>query len=1015
MIRQPIRQKCFFVTNSSVSEASCSNARKNNRFESDISEQPGNLIPVAQNCSLLTLFSQNVCGISTKKDSMDLYLEGLGNKPSYICLTEHFLNKTSLLVQILTNYDLVTGNSRSNMIRGGSLILGVKDCACDELPICKRLYKRECFEICGVKDKGTGLNICCVYRTSTYRKTRKSTFEDFMENLEKLLDYNFDKKCVICGDFNVDLLKDGKEKNDFVNLLKCYNFRTLVNSVTYACGGAESCLDNILTNVTDEDIHLISVDHNGLSDGHAGILCSISLRDTEALRRQEQAYFTETRVFNTNNNNTFRELIQQNDWNREGINSFLKKFKELFTLSFRKRKKKINLRKANKLKWVTKGIAISSKMKRFLSSAHRGISNESIIDYKVKYMCLYRRVLRKAKQITTQAEIIKAKNSTKDIWKVVNRHRNKKVMETRTPIRLKENNIMISKPQDIANTFSNNFNHSSENDRSSSTEALNYLKRSVNRINNEMKWDSITPNEICVIVNKMPLKRSCGFDEIPITVIKDNIDILSEPLSYFYNECVREGIFPDQFKIAKILPIYKKDSKTDPKNYRPISLLPTLSKIFEKIIKSRLLTHLKLSSILNSRQYGYQGEIGTTDAIDTLLADVVEKLNEKERVAGLFLDLSSAFDLVDHKILIEKLEYYGVRNEVLKLFKSYLSNRLQYVEIRNIEESKERIYKSKLLRITRGVPQGSILGPILFIIFVNDLIDYISNVVDGVKLVVYADDTNAIVSDKDKEQLNFKINAILAEFHRWFTSNNLKLNTSKTSAVLFKTTARNKETLNINLNGEIIDLQHTVKFLGVNIDNYLNWKVELDRIEKNISSACYALRSLRDELTVKQLKIIYYALVESKLRYSIQFWGNSYNYNMNKAFIIQKRAIRTILRIPQIESCKDHFITLEILTAPALYIMVVLCLFKKQLLTTESDSERLARENTRRKDVVQKIHPTLNVVKHSRQFQAVKLFNALPLTLKSVMSYTVFKRKLRELLVIKAYYSVHEYLTDKHE
>ncbi|KAJ8704093.1 hypothetical protein PYW07_013387 [Mythimna separata] len=154
----------------------------------------------------------------------------------------------------------------------------------------------------------------------------------------------------------------------------------------------------------------------------------------------------------------------------------------------------------------------------------------------------------------------------------------------------------------------------------------------------------------------MANKKSCGFDDLPVSILKDNIDLLTVPLSIFYNKCFEKAVFPDQFKLAKVIPIFKKGSNTDPKNYRPISLLPTLSKVFEKIIKHRLMIHLNMNNIINLRQFGYQKGVGCSDAINTLINDIMNKINNKLKVAGLFIGLSSAFDTIDYDLLITKLE-----------------------------------------------------------------------------------------------------------------------------------------------------------------------------------------------------------------------------------------------------------------------------------------------------------------------------------------------------------------------
>lgn len=278
----------------------------------------------------------------------------------------------------------------------------------------------------------------------------------------------------------------------------------------------------------------------------------------------------------------------------------------------------------------------------------------------------------------------------------------------------------------------------------------------------------------------------------------------------------------------------------------------------------------------------------------------------------------------------------------------------------------------------------------------------------SIQLVVFADDTNAVVSADNLNYLNDVVNLTLDTFNNWFTMNNLKVNASKTNVMLFTSTSRNNGSINCVMNEEIVNLAPVVKFLGVHIDNQLNWKTELSHLEKAISTACYVLRSVRNEVDMKHLKMLYHALVESKLRYSILFWGGSYAYNIQKAFVLQKRAIRTIVRAQQEESCRPHFIAIKILTVPSLYILILLTHLSKYIHEYETKDERQKRENTRRKDIQTKHVPHLNVVKHSAYYNSVKIFNKLPAELKSSVYTRGFVNKLKQFLLNKCLYSVDE-------
>lgn len=388
--------------------------------------------------------------------------------------------------------------------------------------------------------------------------------------------------------------------------------------------------------------------------------------------------------------------------------------------------------------------------------------------------------------------------------------------------------------------------------------------------------------------------------------------------------------------------------------------------------------------------------------------DIVTEFHSKKKVAGIFLDLSSAFDMVDHEILMRKLYFYGIRGQSHHLLQSYLNNRYQFVELKSSSNNTEFFVRSEYGRVNRGVPQGSVLGPILFILYTNDLRNYICDTVTDCRLTVFADDTSAVVAGDSLSELSSLVSKALTAFQHWFYINSLQLNTDKTKIMLFKPNTKKTDELVVVNNNALLEIVDSVKFLGVRIDTRLNWKEELEVVEHSVSSACYALRSLRDELSIEQLRTVYFALVESRLRYSIKLWGYSYKYNVNRAFVVQKRAIRTIVRIPQWVSCRSYFTKLGLLTVPCLYVFVLLTDFIKNLSKYESLVEQKLRLQTRTKNITQNFFPKSKVLQHSAKFQTVHLFNKLPTELKVITSHSLFSKKLRIFLLKGCFYSVDE-------
>ncbi len=283
----------------------------------------------------------------------------------------------------------------------------------------------------------------------------------------------------------------------------------------------------------------------------------------------------------------------------------------------------------------------------------------------------------------------------------------------------------------------------------------------------------------------MKPKTSSGFDKISMKLIKSIKNVLAEPLTIVINQMLNTGIFPDLLKIAKISPIYKKDDETVFSNYRPISLLPSISKIFEKVIFTQTYDFFQKEKLFYHSQYGFRNEHSTEFAAMEIVDRIMTEMDKNETPINIYLDLSKAFDTLDHQILLKKMEHYGVRDTSFNLFQNYLTNRKQYVEYDDI--------KSNMLEISTGVPQGSILGPLLFIIYINDM----SKVSNIFAFIIYADDTTlssilrAFKPNTPSENIENKINTELYKISEWLKVNKLSLNITKTKYSIFHTKQNN--------------------------------------------------------------------------------------------------------------------------------------------------------------------------------------------------------------------------------
>ena len=316
---------------------------------------------------------------------------------------------------------------------------------------------------------------------------------------------------------------------------------------------------------------------------------------------------------------------------------------------------------------------------------------------------------------------------------------------------------------------------------------------------------------------------------------------------------ITTGIFPDSFKISKITPLFKKDDVSLLSNYRPIFLLPTISKIFERILYNQLYEYFNSNSLLAEQQYGFRTNHSTEYAAVRLVDTISKEMESGSTPTALYIDLSKAFDTLSFDILLHKLNYYGVKGNAFKFLKNYLTNQKQYVVF--------NIQNSETVDITTGVPQGSILGPLLFSICINNLIT-ISN---KLKFIMYADDTTIYfnLEDFDPYHLKRDINNELEKITLWLKMNKLSLNVQKTKFMIFHRKQKQISELNIAINDTDIERVESFNFLGLHIHESLSWRTHTDTVKNKVSKVVGILYRLKNIFPMYILQTLYNSLIVS--------------------------------------------------------------------------------------------------------------------------------------------------------
>lgn len=721
----------------------------------------------------------------------------------------------------------------------------------------------------------------------------------FIERLDchlKKLDRHKNKTIHLVGDFNVDLAKYDKDFHchDLINKMAEYNFAQLISLPTRITDHTATIIDHVYTNQVHTQIKsfVITLDISDHLGTYVQFKTDLDYPQDDATGLPESlSKFINFRKFNAANMDKFKGLIEHETWEavdnvtsadekyEKFIEIYDKHYNETFELQSARRK---NQRK-NPKPWILPWLedACARKNDAFYTKTVTP-TPENIAQYN-KLKAFTDKHVDKAKKKFYHDFFEKYQTDSKRQWSTINLLLNRNKKRNRiTKIRDCDGNVATA-PQTIADKFNDYFaNIAGKLKEKLPQGSSNVEKYLSNGVSSSIYLEPTSDAEVSLIIENFKVKATSDLNIETIKVVNKSSPQFSRVIASVINSSLLEGVFPSALKTAKVVPIYKGGSKFDIQNYRPISLLSAFSKIYEKVMYRRIYEFLTLNNILHENQYGFRQGRSCEHALLVAQNAILSSLNKKQVSLLLLIDFSKAFDMVDHRILLDKLYHYGIRGIAHSWLSSYLSGRKQYVALNN------KI--SATLDMQYGVPQGSILGPLLFIIYIND----IPNVSKIAKFVMYADDANVLLTGKTVVDIERKFNELSKHLETWVNSNGLAFNLKKTHYMIFS----KKKICDLSFTPKIcnyeISKKSNARFLGVIMNDSLTWVDHIIAVKAKMSRYVGILYKLKKFLPLSARKNIFNSFVQSHLNYCSLVWGLGCKSSIEKLFTEQKKAIRAL-------------------------------------------------------------------------------------------------------------------------
>lgn len=968
------------------------------RCENDLSDgilfnqsNSNHLLDLGLKCKGFRMGHINIQGVSNKIDQVRLLLESDSNHIHVLGLSE-----TKLNAMHLESFFQVTGFQKPfrrdrEINSGGGLLVYVKDGICANRRTDLEHENLECLwlEIKPIKSKPFLLGN--IYRPPNSNIQWNGVFEDCIEKVLRE-----EKEIYLMGDINRDLLNSNIKKA-WTDYMEPFGLTQLVSEATRVTNDSRTLIDHIYSNCP-ENVNSLNVPKIGLSD-HFPIFFT---RKMHVHPPKINHYTISYRSFRNFDESKFTEDLQSVPWDTiklfDDTNDILEAWLDLFLQVVDKHVPIKQHRVKNKIQpqWMSPEILDAIKCR----DRHKSLRNED--DYKI-WRNKVVKLIQNAKKVQYQTFIENNKGNPSSIYKIFQEAGAGKGLPRQSNVGpIKNGDTHIEDPKEIANEFNEFFvnvaSKLKEPVLESNHDRLKEFCQSKLPFDMKFTIPQIQNEKVLKFLSTMDTSKATGTDMIGPRLLKLAAPYIANEVTFICNHSINNSVFPNKWKEAKVTPLHKNGPLEEVNNFRPISILPVMSKVLEKHVHDSLSEFLQEFNLLHKTQSGFRSKHSCETALVNMIDSWLAGIDSGKMIGVVLVDFKKAFDLVDHHILLDKLSVYGIRDEALMWFNTYLTHRKQQVSVNNC--------MSGLKQISYGVPQGSILGPLLFLLFINDLPLYTNKVCTD----LYADDTTLYDIQDSMERIENNLQSALNNLHVWCRNNGMILNSSKTKVLLITTTQKRQRLHNENLalkfNDESLNMITNDKILGIYVDNNLNWTDHIKHLSRKITSSIWLLSKIKKFLSQAHRVQFYKSYIQPHIDFCNIVWGSSSDTNKLKIFKLQKRACRVILDY-NVDDIHEAMKTLKIMSVyDRLYLRKAKFMFKvannmTPTYISENFTSRnngiMLRSSTAGCFVPPK--PRTEYFKHSLRYSGCLVWNSLPQEVKNAQTPDTFHNRCLKWLI----------------